>query len=105
MLEVIGIANLFIFKTVIKNVESFCTVERYTWILNPSELAGDLGLYYLLVRPIVDPGVKSVNASVTITSITAQCVFWKLQKSDWSDSNCRVSCYASSVERGILCTL
>ncbi|XP_057193053.1 polycystic kidney disease protein 1-like 2 isoform X3 [Triplophysa rosa] len=71
-------------------LEANSLVERYTWILKPSELAGDMGLYYLLVRPIVGPGVKSVNASVTITSITAQCIFWKEKKSEWSDSSCRV---------------
>ncbi|KAA0723782.1 Polycystic kidney disease protein 1-like 2 PC1-like 2 protein [Triplophysa tibetana] len=71
-------------------LEANSLVERYTWILKPSELAGDEGLYYLLVRPIVGPGVKSVNASLTVTSITAQCIFWQQDKTEWSDSNCRV---------------
>ncbi|XP_056121756.1 polycystic kidney disease protein 1-like 2 [Rhinichthys klamathensis goyatoka] len=64
--------------------------QRYTWVLGPSDMAIDVGIYFLLIRPVVPPGVKSVNASVTITSITAQCIFWEETRSNWSDYGCRV---------------
>lgn len=50
----------------------------------------DEGIYYLLVRPIVEVGVNSTNASVSITSIAAQCVYWDELKLNWSDYGCRV---------------
>ncbi len=70
---------------------SFHTDERYTWVLGPGDMAVDVGVYNLLIRPVVPPGVKSINASVTITSITAQCIFWEETRSNWSDYGCRVS--------------
>lgn len=67
------------------------TEERYTWILDPQTLKGNTGTYYLLVRPIVGPGIKSINASLSITSISATCKFWNDSDSDWSSYGCRVS--------------
>ncbi|XP_067303965.1 polycystin-1-like protein 2 [Pseudorasbora parva] len=64
--------------------------ERYTWVLGPSDMAIYEGIYYLHIRPVVGPGIKSVNASITITSITAQCIFWEENRSNWSDHGCRV---------------
>lgn len=65
--------------------------ERYTWVLGPNDLIGKVGLHYLVVRPIVKAGVKSVNATVTVTSIAAQCKYWNETLSTWSEDGCRVS--------------
>lgn len=67
------------------------TEERYTWVLEPKNLKGNTGLHYLLVRPIVGPGIKSINASLSISSITTECKFWDESKLDWSNYGCRVS--------------
>ncbi|XP_028812272.1 polycystic kidney disease protein 1-like 2 isoform X2 [Denticeps clupeoides] len=64
--------------------------ERYTWVLSPRDVIVEEGVYYLLVRPIVEAGVKSTNATVYITSIAAQCMYWDEAKSNWSDYGCRV---------------
>ncbi len=68
-------------STVLYFSSSFHTDEKYTWVLGPSDMAVDVGVYNLLIRPVVPPGVKSINASVTITSITAQCIFWEETRS------------------------
>lgn len=67
------------------------TEEKYTWVLGPNDLIGKVGLHYLVVRPIVKAGVKSVNATVTVTSIAAQCKYWNETLSTWSEDGCRVS--------------
>lgn len=64
--------------------------ERYTWLLNPTNLKGNTGLHYLVVRPIVGPGVKSINATLSITPITSSCKFWNETLLDWKDSGCKV---------------
>ncbi|CAJ1078835.1 polycystic kidney disease protein 1-like 2 [Xyrichtys novacula] len=64
--------------------------ERYTWLLDPETLKGNTGLHYLVVRPIVGPGIKSINASLWITPITSSCKFWDESASDWSNYGCRV---------------
>uniref|UniRef100_A0A665VIF9 Polycystic kidney disease 1 like 2a n=1 Tax=Echeneis naucrates TaxID=173247 RepID=A0A665VIF9_ECHNA len=64
--------------------------ERYTWLLDPKSLKGNTGVHYLVVRPIVGPGIKSINASLSITSFTAACKFWNESTLDWSDTGCRV---------------
>lgn len=69
----------------------FYTEERYTWLLDPTRLKGNTGVHYLVVRPIVGPGIKSVNANLSITSITAECKFWNESVLDWSTYGCRVS--------------
>ncbi|XP_073715481.1 polycystin-1-like protein 2 isoform X1 [Misgurnus anguillicaudatus] len=84
-------------------LEGNSLVERYTWVVSASELPREIGLYYLLVRPIVSPGVKSVNATVIITTVTAHCIFWKLKKSEWGDSNCRVGPYTNESATQCLC--
>lgn len=66
------------------------TEERYTWVLEPKNLKGNTGLHYLVVRPIVGPGIKSINASLSITSIATACTFWDESKLDWSNYGCRV---------------
>lgn len=42
------------------------------------------------MKPIVEPGIKSVNATVTVTSIAAQCKYWNETASSWSEDGCRV---------------
>ena len=65
--------------------------ERYIWVLAPGDRGGHVGEHYLVVRPIVEAGVKSVNASVSVTSIAAQCKYWNESQSAWSEAGCRVS--------------
>lgn len=65
--------------------------ERYTWILDPKDLKGNRGKHYLVVRPIVGPGIKSINASLSITSFTTACKFWNESTLEWSTFGCRVS--------------
>lgn len=63
---------------------------RYTWVLSPEDRAGNAGLHYLVMKPIVEPGVKSVNTTVTVVSIAAQCKYWNESESSWSEDGCRV---------------
>ncbi|XP_069554807.1 polycystin-1-like protein 2 [Brachyistius frenatus] len=65
--------------------------ERYTWLLDPKSLKGNIGVHYLVVRPIVGPGIKSINASLSVTPITASCKFWDESRLDWNNHGCRVS--------------
>lgn len=67
------------------------TEEKYTWILQPKDLKGCTGEHYLVVRPVVGAGVKSINASLTVTAITTACKFWNESNLDWSTYGCRVS--------------
>uniref|UniRef100_A0A667YRT0 Polycystic kidney disease 1 like 2a n=1 Tax=Myripristis murdjan TaxID=586833 RepID=A0A667YRT0_9TELE len=78
--------------------------ERYTWLLEPKDLKGNTGKHYLLVRPIVGPGIKTVNASLSITSIASHCKYWDESKSDWSDYGCRVGVQTTSLVTQCLCT-
>ncbi|XP_078118997.1 polycystin-1-like protein 2 [Sander vitreus] len=64
--------------------------ERYTWLLDSKDLKGKTGMHYLVVRPIVGPGIKSINATLSITSITTACKFWDESKLEWSTYGCRV---------------
>lgn len=66
------------------------TEEKYTWVLGPKNLKGNTGVHYLVVRPIVGPGIKSINTSLVITSITTACKFWDESKLEWSSHGCRV---------------
>ncbi|KAK1799114.1 hypothetical protein P4O66_006698 [Electrophorus voltai] len=77
--------------------------ERYTWVLGPREMALE-GVYYLLVRPVVGAGVNSSNASVSVTSIAAQCLYWDETKTNWSDYGCRVGLRTTSLVTQCLCT-
>ncbi|KAL6468973.1 hypothetical protein MHYP_G00224970 [Metynnis hypsauchen] len=78
--------------------------ERYTWVLGPKDMAVDAGVYYLLVRPTVGAPVNSSNASVFITSFTAQCKYWDETKTNWSDCGCRVGPRTTSLFTQCLCT-
>ncbi|XP_036400112.1 polycystic kidney disease protein 1-like 2 [Megalops cyprinoides] len=64
--------------------------EQYTWVLGPDEMAAGVGVYYLVVRPIVEAGVNSTNATVSVTSIAAQCMYWDETETGWNDHGCRV---------------
>lgn len=64
--------------------------ERYAWVLDSRDITLEVGVYYLLVRPIGSAGVNSLNASVYITSIAAQCKYWDETETTWSDYGCRV---------------
>ncbi|XP_030614668.1 polycystic kidney disease protein 1-like 2 [Archocentrus centrarchus] len=77
--------------------------EKYTWMIQPEDLKGNTGVYYLVVRPIVGPGIKSVNASLSITPITASCKFWNESQLDWSNYGCRVGVNTTHLETQCLC--
>ncbi|XP_067257323.1 polycystin-1-like protein 2 [Chanodichthys erythropterus] len=78
--------------------------ERYTWVLNPMEMTVEVGVYYLLVRPIVGAGVNSTNASVFITTIAAHCLYWDETKANWSGDGCRVGPRTTTLVTQCLCT-
>ncbi|XP_061566502.1 polycystin-1-like protein 2 isoform X1 [Cololabis saira] len=64
--------------------------EKFTWVLSPKERTPDVGVHYLVMKPIAEPGVKSVNATVAVISIAAQCKYWNETESSWSEDGCRV---------------
>uniref|UniRef100_A0AAZ3QXC4 Polycystic kidney disease 1 like 2a n=1 Tax=Oncorhynchus tshawytscha TaxID=74940 RepID=A0AAZ3QXC4_ONCTS len=68
----------------------------------PPELTS-FGVHYLVVRPIVEAGVKSVNATMTVTSIAAQCKYWNETLSTWSEDGCRVGPLTTSLVTQCLC--
>lgn len=70
---------------------NFITEEQYTWVLGPKDRAGDVGVHYLVIKPIVEAGIKSVNATINIVTIAAQCKYWNETESFWSEDGCRVS--------------
>ena len=67
------------------------TEERYTWLVDPEELGGNVGEFYLVLRPVVGPGIKSVDATVDISVFTSSCQFWDKTHLEWSTRGCRVS--------------
>ncbi|XP_028446278.1 polycystic kidney disease protein 1-like 2 [Perca flavescens] len=77
--------------------------ERYTWLLDPKDLKGKTGMHYLVVRPIVGPGIKSINATLSITSITTACKFWDESKLEWSTFGCRVGVQTTPLVTQCLC--
>ncbi|XP_041858595.1 polycystic kidney disease protein 1-like 2 [Melanotaenia boesemani] len=77
--------------------------ERYTWLLDPKNLKGNTGVHYLVVRPIVGPGIKSINASLSITPITSSCKFWNESQLQWSDSGCKVGINTTKLVTQCLC--
>uniref|UniRef100_UPI0037E779AE polycystin-1-like protein 2 n=1 Tax=Semicossyphus pulcher TaxID=241346 RepID=UPI0037E779AE len=77
--------------------------ERYTWLLDPDTLKGNTGVHYLVVRPIVGPGIKSINATLSITSITSECKFWDESKLDWSNYGCKVGVQTTHLVTQCLC--
>lgn len=80
------------------------TEDRYTWLLKPEDLKGNTGAYYLMVRPVVGPGIKSINATLSISSITTACKFWNESTLDWSSRGCKVTpSVASGVHSVFFC--
>ncbi|XP_055086672.1 polycystic kidney disease protein 1-like 2 [Periophthalmus magnuspinnatus] len=77
--------------------------ERYTWMLDPSDLGGRSGQLFLLVRPLVGPGVKSINASLSITVISTRCNFWNQSLQEWSTAGCKVGAGTTAALTQCLC--
>ncbi|KAB5558804.1 hypothetical protein PHYPO_G00021410 [Pangasianodon hypophthalmus] len=77
---------------------------KYTWVLNPKDVPLEMGVYYLLVRPIVSAGVKSSNVTVFITSIASNCKYWNETDSSWHEQGCRVGPRTTSLVTQCLCT-
>ncbi|KPP63740.1 hypothetical protein Z043_117975, partial [Scleropages formosus] len=77
--------------------------DQYTWVLGPENLTRT-GVYYLLVKPVVGPGVNSTNATVFVTSISSQCVYWDEIRSNWSNTGCRVGPLTTPLATQCLCT-
>ncbi|XP_058485671.1 polycystin-1-like protein 2 [Solea solea] len=77
--------------------------EKYTWVLSPQNRTGDVGVHYLVLKPIVEPGVKSINATVAFTSIAAQCKYWNETQSSWSENGCRVGPLTTPLVTQCLC--
>ncbi|TRY83191.1 hypothetical protein DNTS_000686 [Danionella cerebrum] len=78
--------------------------EKYTWVLGPDDITIDVGVYNLVIVPVVSPGVKSVNATVTVTAVMAQCIFWEENRANWSDYGCRVGPKTTANTTHCLCT-
>ncbi|XP_075878911.1 polycystin-1-like protein 2 [Nelusetta ayraudi] len=83
--------------------ENFPEEGRYTWVLSPGDRAGNAGLHYLVMKPVVDPGVKSVNTTVTVVSIAAQCKYWNESEFTWSEDGCRVGPLTTPLVTQCLC--
>ncbi|TKS67505.1 Polycystic kidney disease protein 1-like 2 PC1-like 2 protein [Collichthys lucidus] len=77
--------------------------ERYTWLVEPEKLKGNTGEHYLLVRPIVGPGIKSIKANLSITSINTACQFWNTTTLDWNSHGCRVGVNTTDFLTQCLC--
>lgn len=82
----------------------FNAEEKYTWVLSPKDRTGGAGVHFLVMKPVVEPGIKSINATVTVTSIAAQCKYWSETKSTWSEDGCRVSKEATHIQSVCSCT-
>ncbi|XP_024919509.1 polycystic kidney disease protein 1-like 2 [Cynoglossus semilaevis] len=77
--------------------------QRYTWIVDPKDLQGKTGVYYLVVRPMVGPGIKSINATLSVTSISAACKFWNESTQEWSVDGCKVGVDTTPLVTHCLC--
>ncbi|XP_042342348.1 polycystic kidney disease protein 1-like 2 [Plectropomus leopardus] len=77
--------------------------EKYTWVLSPKDRTGDTGKHYLVMKPIVEPGVKTINATVSVISIAAQCKYWNENESSWSEDGCRVGPLTTPLVTQCLC--
>uniref|UniRef100_A0A8C3A6T3 Polycystic kidney disease 1 like 2a n=1 Tax=Cyclopterus lumpus TaxID=8103 RepID=A0A8C3A6T3_CYCLU len=77
--------------------------EKYTWVLSPKDRTGEVGEHYLVMKPIVEPGIKSMNATVTVISIAAQCKYWNETESSWSENGCRVGPLTTTLVTHCLC--
>ncbi|KAK5620417.1 hypothetical protein CRENBAI_024454 [Crenichthys baileyi] len=94
--------NSYVAKTQLP-LENTNKEEKLTWVLSPKDRKGGAGVHYLLVKPIVKPGVKSVNATVAVTSIAAQCKYWNETRSSWSEDGCKVGPLTTPLVTQCLC--
>ncbi|XP_036950669.1 polycystic kidney disease protein 1-like 2 isoform X1 [Acanthopagrus latus] len=94
--------EIYVAKTQIP-LENATDGEKYTWVLSPKDRTGDVGVHYLVMKPIVDSGVKSVNATVNVISIAAQCKYWNETESSWSEDGCRVGPLTTPLVTQCLC--
>ncbi|XP_041863465.1 polycystic kidney disease protein 1-like 2 isoform X2 [Melanotaenia boesemani] len=76
---------------------------KFTWVLSPRDRTGAVGAHYLVVKPIVEPGVRFINATVTVISIAAQCKYWNETVSSWSEEGCRVGPLTTPLVTQCLC--
>ncbi|KAM9860546.1 polycystin-1-like protein 2 [Aulostomus maculatus] len=84
-------------------LENLKEEEKYTWVLGPKDRTGDVGVHFLVIKPIVEPGVKSVNATVNVMTIAAQCKYWNETQSAWSEDGCRVGPLTTPLVTQCLC--
>ncbi|XP_062258132.1 polycystin-1-like protein 2 [Platichthys flesus] len=77
--------------------------ERYTWLVDAEKLKMETGVHYLVVRPIVGPGIKSINATLSIISISVACKFWNASKLEWSGKGCRVGAQTTHLVTQCFC--
>ncbi|KAM9366988.1 polycystin-1-like protein 2 [Symphorus nematophorus] len=84
-------------------LENSTEEEKYTWVLSPKDRTADVGVHYLVMKPIVERGVKSINATVTVISIAAQCKYWNETGSTWSEDGCRVGPLTTPLVTQCLC--
>ncbi|KAM4630467.1 polycystin-1-like protein 2 [Polymixia lowei] len=84
-------------------VENAKEEEKYTWVLGPEDRTGDVGTHYLVVKPIVEAGVRSINATLSVSSIAAQCKYWNETESSWSEDGCRVGPLTTPLVTQCLC--
>nr|XP_054588101.1 polycystic kidney disease protein 1-like 2 isoform X1 [Nothobranchius furzeri] len=94
--------NSYVAKTRIP-LENLNEEEKFTWVLSPKDRTGSAGVHYLVVKPIVEPGIRSVNASVVVTSIAAQCKYWNESMSSWREDGCRVGPLTTPLVTQCLC--
>ncbi|KAK5873983.1 hypothetical protein PBY51_018974 [Eleginops maclovinus] len=92
----------YIAKTQIP-IENAKEDEMYTWVLSPKDRGGEVGEHYLVIKPIVEPGVKSINATVTVISLAAQCKYWNETDTSWSEDGCRVGPLTTPLVTQCLC--
>uniref|UniRef100_A0A8C7X7D8 Polycystic kidney disease 1 like 2a n=1 Tax=Oryzias sinensis TaxID=183150 RepID=A0A8C7X7D8_9TELE len=84
-------------------LENINEEEKFTWVLRPKDRTRDVGVHYLVIKPIVEPGVKSINATVTVISVAAQCKYWNESTSSWSEDGCRVGPLTTPLVTQCLC--
>ncbi|KAM9460836.1 polycystin-1-like protein 2 [Clarias gariepinus] len=76
--------------------------DGYTWVITPYQMYLGVGIYYLLVVPIVPAGGQS-PASVLITALTTNCNYWNDHDKGWKDDGCRVGPLTTTLVTQCLC--
>ncbi|KAM7406118.1 hypothetical protein PAMP_000517 [Pampus punctatissimus] len=77
--------------------------EKYTWVLGPKDRTGNIGVHFLVMKPVVEPGIKSINATVKVITIAAQCKYWNETLLSWSEDGCRVGPLTTPLVTQCLC--